>query len=542
MVHSKVRVRKIWMVSREYGDIAGAGGVKDMVRQLSEQLAVWSGRSVHVVLPLYGFLDIESLSFSPVMDPLWPGKTLDLTIQMNEPGKTINERVRFYHARQNRVNLYLVDSQRFRNKLDVYTYTSAEERDAWWQKQGSGHYDYFAMNLLLQKATLELCIALGEQVDLFHCHDGHTGLLPALIHDCPGYRSYFRTTGCLTTVHNAGRGYHQEIEDIPYAQATTGFSDDVIAGCLLESRFDPFLVAGRYGRLNTVSENYARELQETEEDERTGWLGHELKTRGVSLVGITNGIDPNLFQVKDLPDIQADEVFSPDSPDTELVGKRLLKKRLLAELNDSELFSGVTRFGSLGSDESLPLFTCIGRFSEQKGVDILIEGLLQIRKSHPEARSMILGSGSPELELRLRELVTHGELASRCCFLRGFNPQLANRVFAAGDFFVIPSRYEPCGLTDFIAQLFGNIPVVHHVGGLVKVVDGKTGIAYRGDVYQLVEALERALTLYSDLEEKRQIQRQAIQHIRSKYTWKTVMKQYLELYTKARSDRFIMEE
>ena len=67
------------------------------------------------------------------------------------------------------------------------------------------------------------------------------------------------------------------------------------------------------------------------------------------------------------------------------------------------------------------------------------------------------------------------------CFLQGYSTELANRVFAAGDFFVVPSRYEPCGLTDFIAQLFGNIPIVHHVGGLVKVIDGVTGLAYRGN-------------------------------------------------------------
>jgi starch synthase len=119
---------------------------------------------------------------------------------------------------------------------------------------------------------------------------------------------------------------------------------------------------------------------------------------------------------------------------------------------------------------------------------------------------------------------------------------MANKVYAAGDFFVIPSRYEPCGLTDFIAQLFGNIPIVHHVGGLVKVVDGVTGIAYTGDSPQdLLEALERALTLYQNDTLKRKMQLQAVKIIEQKYTWTKVMRKYLELYSKARKQQLCRE-
>ena len=121
------------------------------------------------------------------------------------------------------------------------------------------------------------------------------------------------------------------------------------------------------------------------------------------------------------------------------------------------------------------------------------------------------------------------------CFLKGFSPELANRIYAAGDFFIVPSRYEPCGLTDFIAQLFGNIPVVHHVGGLVKVKDNVTGITYSGDSPDdLLEALVRALALYVDTPQKRKIQLQAVEEIVLKYTWTKVMRKYLELYREAR--------
>lgn len=530
-------IRKIWMVSREYGDIAGAGGVKDMVRQLAEQLASWTGCSVNVVIPLYGFLDIDSLPCSLLMDPACPEQPLKLDIDMSEPSGQVVEQARIYHGRLNRVNLYLVDSPRFQQKLGVYTYTAAEERDTWWQKQSSGHHDYFAMNVLLQKATLDLCMALGAEVDVFHCHDGHTAILPGLIRECAGYRTYFRHTGVLTTIHNAGRGYHQEVRDLAYARTITGLPEQVILESLLEDAFDPFLVAGQYGRINTVSEQYAVELKETDEDARTGWLGHDLTLRGFDLQGITNGIDPRLFLMENLEYFQDDECFSPGDSDDDLRGKSRIKERLLKQLALGDRLRDVQCFGTLSSNVDQPLFTSIGRFSEQKGVDILIDALRKFHQSHPEAQSLVLGSGDPVLEEQLIDLVTNGALASHGCFLRGYSPSLANRIFAAGDFFIIPSRYEPCGLTDYIAQIFGNIPVVNHVGGLVKVIDSETGIAYQGGADELIEAMKKAVVLYQNPAQKREMQKNAIARIQSSYTWKTVMGRYQDLYKQARADR-----
>lgn len=101
---------------------------------------------------------------------------------------------------------------------------------------------------------------------------------------------------------------------------------------------------------------------------------------------------------------------------------------------------------------------------------------------------------------------------------------------------MIPSRFEPCGLTDFIAQLYGNIPIVRHVGGLVKVKDGETGLAYSGiSMESLLEALERAIALSA--EERRKIQYQAVQEIYSHYTWDEVMKKYLSFYAESRTQQ-----
>lgn len=519
------------MLSREYGDLAGAGGVKDVVYQLSKALARWTGRSVKVVIPLYGFMAELVEGFAPVPDPLAPEQVLRLDIPMDEPDLAASEQVSYYYTRREKVHIYLVRSERFNEKKSVYTYT-AEEANGW-KKTGAGHHDYFAMNLLLQKSGLELAIALEERPDVLHCHDGHTALVPALIRYTPGYSTYFRGTRCLTTIHNAGYGYHQEIADIPYAKSITGLPDDVLAAYQLEEKFDPLLVAGGFGLVNTVSENYAFELQCSISDELTGWLGHELASRGIQLEGITNGVDPDDFSpmAESVPEEQR---YNPVDPEDDLSGKALFKNIFIEHYTRTILFDGVKIFGGLSLHFAGPLFTFIGRLSEQKGVDVLMEVLPVFLAQNGEATVAVLGSGDPLLESRLEALAVDDRFTGRVCYLRGFSPELANIVYSAGDYFVIPSKFEPCGLTDFIAQLYGNIPVVHHVGGLVKVIDGETGIAYKGTAPEdLLGAMSRAMELEKNPVQKRAVQIRAVETIHNKYTWSTVMHSYLELYRRS---------
>ena len=535
MSRQEKQIRNIWMLSREYGSLAGAGGVKDVACQLAENLARWTGRSLHVVLPAYGFMNVHALGFQPLQDPLCQDQVLRLRIDMHLPDSLVYEEVCYFYQKINRVHIYLVDAKRFSEKNDVYTYTEIDENRLSWQKKSMGHHDYFAMNLLHQKAALELMVSLGKKPDVIHCHDGHTAVLPALIRENPGYRSYFRDTGCLVTIHNAGSGYHQDVGDIPYASSITALPDQIIETNKLDQNFDPFLVAGRYAVLNTVSENYARELQDTESDLLTGWLGHELKKRNVVLEGVTNGIEPDFFSSSVIAGGDSKMLFDPGKSGDNLSGKKRCKTALLAQIAGGIEFQGVERFGTLHNSAEYPLFTFIGRLSEQKGVDVLVEVLGVLLEKHAHIQMLVLGSGANAFEARLIAQTENERLRGRMCFLKGFSPDLANKIFAAGDFFIVPSRYEPCGLTDFIAQLFGNIPVVHHVGGLVKVRDNITGIAYKGDSPDdLFKALLRALDLYVDLPSKRKIQLQAVEEIARKYTWTKVMRKYLELYREAR--------
>jgi len=526
------------MLSREYGELAGAGGVKDVAVQLSRAMAAWSGRRVSVVLPLYGFIDPASFGFKLMADPNFPEKALYFEVAMNYVDQERLEGVRVWQVKHDRVNIYLLESPRFGEKGDVYTYTGEDEIADPYKRQGEGHFDFFAMNLLLQKGALQLMLILREKPDVIHCHDGHTAVLPAIIRETPWLKSYFGATGCLVTIHNAGVGYHQEVADLPFAHAMTGLPWRVIMQCRLQGKFDPLVCAGLYATVNTVSENYAKELQESLADEQTGWLGHHLADLGVILEGITNGVDSDDYSPQQGEEMGLAASFDPRFSET-LIKKQECKKQLLKELARQVDHNELIQYGFLDTRLDIPLFCFIGRLSEQKGIDILLEALEKILVQHQDFQLVVLGRGTAGIEGMIIALAEQEQNRGRFCFLSGYDTAFAFRVYSGGDFFLVPSRYEPCGLTDFIAQLFGNLPIVHHVGGLVKVINGETGFSYTEHSSDaLVEAMERALIAYGDKKLVQKMQKSAAELIDKKYTWKEVKDKYLQLYRKSILNNF----
>ncbi|MCK5545201.1 MAG: glycogen/starch synthase [Desulfobulbaceae bacterium] len=560
-------IKNIWIITREYGRLAGVGGVKDVSRQLAAALA-GSGRKVSVVLPLYGFMDPAELGLLPL--------DISFFVDMNYVTRERREPVRIWSLRHDAsihpacgnglpgpaskkrgggkkaVTIYFIDSPRFGDKKRVYTYTLKEEDENPDHSHGTGHHDYFAMNILLQKAALGLMVHLSEKPDIIHCQDGHTAVLPAMMREIEGYRHYFRKSGAVVTIHNAGRGYHQDMGDHAFARAICGLPSRTITDNLLDGMFNPFLTASSYAVLNTVSENYARELTETNDDEMTGWLGHRLVARGFSLQGITNGIDPDHFDLSSPEKLglpkgsalpvsqgtvssgQAGRKKKVQNKDFYLPDKNRCREFLVNIIGDNEL-GGIKKNGSLDLHLDQPLFTWIGRFTPQKGMDILVRALEVLLSQDRDFQVVLLGTGTTDIEQDLLRLTENHENSGRICMLRGFDSVLANRIYAAGDFCLIPSQYEPCGLTDFIAQLFGNIPIVHHIGGLVKVVDNETGFAYQEHSSQaLISAMQNGMSLFRNFPERiAEIQLNALKQIHTHYTWDIVMDKYLDLYKEA---------
>ena len=520
---SEINVETIWILTREYNSIAGAGGVKDVSRQLAEALARQK-KSVTVMLPCYGFMDPEKMGF--YREPL------SFEVDMNYTAEDRRERVTLWKKKTRGVMIYLVDADRYREKRAIYTYTAEDEADNPHQVQGSGHFDYFAMNILLQKAALDLMIILDIKPDIIHCQDGHTAILPALMREGVGYRHYFKKTGAIVTIHNAGHGHHQEVGDLPFAHAICDLPYNLILNNLLNNSFNPFLAASTFAVLNTVSENYARELRETDDDVMTGWLGHRLMARGIRLEGITNGFNPADYDTTRPKQLGLQAPYNPAKRD--LAGKKICRQKLIRAL-PKEKRKGIKRYGTLDDNPGQPLFTLIGRLMAQKGIDILIAALDALLEKDKKFQVLILGSGPKDLEQRLIGLAQNKKNRGRLCLLIGYDSLLANQIYAAGDFFLIPSRYEPCGLTDYIAQLAGNLPIVHHVGGLVKVEDGITGFAFIDySAGALMATMLRAMRIFRDTPGKIvDMQETAAKRVREKYSWDKIVHRYLDLYSKA---------
>jgi len=498
------RPRSVWHVSREYAGVAEAGGVKDVVRGLAEASAR-AGLPATVVLPAYGFLSREQRSGAPVA-------SFTLSVPDHDRGSAFfDEPVQVRETHLLGVRLLLVDSPRYAALRDVYTYTAEDEGENHWRKKGTGHWDSHQLNLILQLAALETAHALDESPGVVHCHDGHTAFLPAIMREDPRHARRFQETAAVVTIHNAGRGYHQEVWDPAFASLLTGLPPDVIGRGILNGAADPLLLAGSYARLVTVSEQYAVELLAGSGEELSGGLGGALRGRGIGLSGITNGIDPEPWDPRTPQRSGIPAGFDPQSGDLE--GKRKCRQELARQL-------GVT-----GVPAGVPLYAFVGRLTGQKGVDVLFQALKRLLPPGSRRWFVVLGTGQKEMEAMLAWLAAEPAGDGRLTYLPRFDRALASLIYAASDFFLVPSAYEPCGLTDFIAQIMGSIPVVHHVGGLVKVRDGETGFSYGAqDARELAAAIERTTRLFAyEPAALDRIRRTAFQEIFSLHTWDRVL-------------------
>jgi starch synthase len=509
----------VWHVAREYAGIAEAGGVKDVVRGLAEAQAR-AGAEPVVVLPRYGFLPAA----------LWEGRTVasfSLSLpDQDQQNAFFEEPVRIIEAAREGVRLLFVDSPRFAAARDVYTYTAEDERENHWRTRGTGHWDSHQKNLLLQRAALEAALASGQAPKVVHCHDGHAGFLPALMREDPRYAGFYHLTAVVLTIHNAGAGYHQEVWDQGFAELLTGLPGSVVNKGLIGTTVDPLLLAGEYAALTTVSTWYAAEVIAEREAEVAAGLGRALRERHIPLDGITNGIDPTPWDPR-YPDRSGIPYgFDPRTDDLE--GKR----RCRAELN-ARLGVPAGTLASLG-----PLYAFIGRLTGQKGIDVLFEALKRLVRADHGRRFIVLGQGEKEKEAMLAWLASdQAGSQGRLHFIPRYDRQLASLIYASSDFFLIPSAYEPCGLTDLMAQLMGAIPVVHRVGGLWKVRDGETGFCYDEHTPSALEAaVERTSALFHQGSSGllAQIRKRAFAEIFTEHTWDRVLANgYGPLYERA---------
>lgn len=364
-------------------------------------------------------------------------------------------------------------------------------------------------------ARVAAAVALNQagldwQPDVVHCNDWQSGLVPALLSTATS------RPATVFTIHNlAYQGLFpaDQFQRLGLPEALWGMDGLEFYGQL------SYIKGGlKYAdTLSTVSPTYAKEICTPE---MGSGLDGVLRSRADRLVGILNGADYSEWDPRH--DTYLSHHYSLDAPQGKAGNKSALQREL-----------------GLQRDPRVPLIGFIGRLVEQKGVDLLMAVLGNLLQQTTQI--VILGSGNKDFEKALTTLAAH--YPRRCHVRIGFNETLAHRIEAAADIFVMPSRYEPCGLNQLYSLRYGTPPVVRRTGGLADtVVDISAGLdVATGFVFDdpspaaLLNAVQRAVTLYNDNPQAwLKLMRNGMA---CDYGWPHSAKAYLELYRQALDHR-----
>lgn len=520
--------KQVWLVSREYAGIAEAGGVKNVTTSLAENLAKL-GFKVLVFIPEYGCTNKESLQ------NYTSSEVYSNPIQVNSKKYSI----RFAEAEMDGVHVVFIKHSIFSEKNAVYTYTKKDEEENPENRRGRGFFDSHILNILHQKAVLEYALLTHACPCIIHCQDAATALLPVFAYESRRYKKICKKTRFVTTIHNAGPGYHHHFNSIEEAAFYTKLSPSVLKRGLNAGRVEPFVLASFYSKMTTVSPWYAKELVDPHYPHTDG-LSEIFYKNKTQITGILNGIEYNRYDPKDKALSLLSHCFDPLS--AKLDGKYAIRAELFEKIKEGIFVEAgvdsVEQFGTLDVKNEKPIFFSYhGRIVWQKGLDILSKAAPYILNENEQAYFIIIGQGDPQLEQEHIDLAMR--FPGRYVYLRGYERSLTRECLAASDFLVLPSSFEPCGLEDFIGQIFASLPIAHAVGGLQKIDHGETGfLYYDNSPLGLSQALHKAIEIFNT--KPKIIETMIVKasySVKHNYTWDTIVKEYLNFYQNIKAEK-----
>lgn len=359
------------------------------------------------------------------------------------------------------------------------------------------------------RAVLDAIPNLGFEPDVVHCNDWHAAMLPMLAKTQYSGAMQERLRWLLT-IHNIafqgkfGFDYVQDLLGVEDKYYTPEFME--LNGCA------SFLKAGCVfaDRINTVSPTYAEEIKTSRFGEGLEGI---LAARSAQLSGIINGIDVKTF-----------------NPNTDpLIPARYHKGRL-----SNKILCKLELQKSMGLEQrrDVPLFAMVTRMTEQKGFS-LVERMIDELMLYNDMQFLLLGSGDKEFEDFMR--AAEGRYKGRLCAYIGYNEELSHRVYAGADFLLMPSRFEPCGLSQMIAMRYGTLPIVRETGGLKdsvkpynKYTGEGTGFSFTNfNAHEMKEVMLLAMDCYRDPEIMNSLIRQAME---ADFSFKRSSEEYARLY------------
>ena len=517
-----MKQQDIWVISREYAGIAEAGGVKNVACSLCEGLAA-QGADVTLFIPRYACTDFSTISeYKPNCIP--PQKIY---------AGDISYTVSFDSAidLHSNVKVVFVGHQIFSDKTGVYTYTAIDEKENPEKKRGTGFRDELLLDVLFQKAVVTYSTAKNHAPQIIHCQDAATAIVPALFH----FAQEQNNIKFVVTIHNAGPGYHHNFYSIPQAEYFTHLPRNFLEKCMNGEWVEPFLMAAEFADMTTVSPWYAQELLDSSNNENTAGLSNLFIQKGIKITGITNGIDCEKYDPRNVKVSHLPYAFDPFN--LKLKGKYQNRTYFINNfaIKEKEINThDITKFGYLNpTEKNIIYFGYHGRIVRQKGIDVLLDAAEKLLSERNDVHFIIAGQGESVFETALSELAERH--AGKCVYFRGYDRAIARLTTAVSDFIVLPSKFEPCGLEDFIAQLFGTIPVAHATGGLNKIIDSQTGFLYQhNSSEELFILLDKLCAEFNENPDAfKKIISSAANTVVQKYSWSSVIQnEYLPLYKK----------
>lgn len=486
---------KILFVTSEVFPFVKTGGLADVSSALPQKLQEL-GHQVRIVLPKYGSIDERKYKIHEVV------RLKDLTTMIGKKEVTYSLRSSFLIGSKVRVQIYFLDNDEyFGSRHSLYVDPI----------KGTNYKDNDERFILLSKSVFELVDKLGWIPDVIHINDWQTSLIPIYQKTLYKDNEKFKNIKTLLTIHNIGQqGIFPKT-----AFNKTGLPEELNndKGVLFKGKLN-FLKTGLKfaDTLSTVSESYSKEICKI--PEISSGLKDEINCRKKDLFGIVNGIDTLVWNPE--KDKKIAKKFSATS-----LKNKMKNKEELADKFD------------LDFEPEVPIIGMISRLEDNKGFDLVKKSFKEIMSL--DVKLVLLGTGEKKYHKFFEdaEMKYSGKFA---CYL-GFDDDLAHLIEAGSDMFLMPSKFEPCGLNQMYSLAYGTIPIVRKTGGLADTVQNynlkdKKGNGFVFTKYEqtdLVNVIKKAIKLYQD---KKAWERLMKAGMKINSSWLNSAKNYVSLYKK----------
>jgi len=459
---------KIVMCASEVVPFAKTGGLADVAGALPQALEK-EGQEIIIILPLYKAVDIAKFGLKKIKDDCFVAKT----------GKGIS--------------VYFI-------KNDAFFY-----RDGLYGDKNGDYKDNLSRFTYYCRRVLTLLKEINFKPDIIHVHDWQTSLIPVYLKTIYAKGLFYKKTHTVLTIHNIGyQGIFPKDEfsklGLDWSLFTVNDLEfygqvNILKGGIVFSDI-----------VNTVSPTYAEEIQTQE----FGFgLEGLLNKRSDSLFGILNGLDYDIWNP------QTDKFIKENFSAYDISGKAKDKENLQHACK-------------LPVNPKIPLFGIVSRLVEQKGFDILTEGIDEICKM--DIQLVILGTGDIKIHNCFTDVVSKYPKVISLNFR--FDDSLAHNIYAGSDIFLMPSRYEPCGLGQLISLRYGTIPLVYKTGGLADTINPSNGFVF--DAYSendLIKTINTATKVFKNQDKWSALIKNGMN---CDFSWGSSSKEYLRLYAKAK--------